>query len=89
MEINTKIQKAPKLQIKPTEHFYVNGIKRSFDLSGLVPLYIYVSDNLKSIKRNQDLEWNIGRATIIYSVDNDNTIHLISGWVGNRKKVAA
>jgi len=80
------IQTAPKLRVKPTEHFLVSGIKRAFDLSGLVPLYIHVSGNLNSIQKNKDLEWNIGRATIIYSVDNDNTIHLISGWVGNRKK---
>lgn len=86
--INT-LQKAPKLRVNPTEHFWVKGLKRSFDLSGLVPLYIHVSKNLDSIERNQELEWNIGRATIIYSVDENNTIYLISGWVGNRKKVAA
>lgn len=67
----------------------LQGLKRSFDLSGLVPLYLEVSSNLASIERNKSLEMNIGRATIVYSVDNDNTIHLISGWVGNRRKEVA
>lgn len=79
-------RKAPRIRMNPTEHFLVKGLKRAFDLSGLVPLYIYVSNNLDTITRGKDLEWNIGRATIIYSVDDNNTIHLISGWVGNRNK---
>ena len=79
-------QKAPKLRMNPREHFWVKGLKRAFDLSGLVTLYLYVANNLDTIKRNKDLEWNIGRATIIYSVDDNDTIHLISGWAGNRKK---
>jgi len=83
--VQTKIKTAPKLRINPSEHFWVKGLKRAFDLSGLVPLYIHVSNNLDSISKNKDLEWDIGRATIVYSVDNANTIHLISGWSGSRK----
>jgi len=78
--------KAPNLRMNPKEHFWVQGLKRSFDLSGLIPLYLFVSSNLETIERNIDHEWSIGRATIIYSVDSCNTIHLISGWVGDRKK---
>jgi len=86
--LNIKKQKAPILRMQPREHFWVKGLKRAFDLSGLVPLYIYVSNNLDTITRNESLEWNIGRATIIYSIDNNDTIHLISGWVGSRDNKA-
>jgi len=88
--MNTTKQTVPKLRVLPSEHFWVKGLKRAFDLSGLVPLYLHVSSNLDTIIRNVNLEWNIGRATIIYSVDDNDTIHLISGWAGNRnKKVVA
>lgn len=66
----------------------LQGLRRSFDLSGLIPLYLEVSTNLATIERNKNLELNVGRATIIYSVDDNDTIHLISGWSGNRKKIA-
>lgn len=81
--------KAPRLRINPREHFWVKGLQRPFELSGIVPIYLHVSENLESIERNTDLEMNIGRATIVYSVDNANTIHLISGWAGNRNKEVA
>lgn len=80
--------KAPVLQVKPREHFLVKGLRKAFDMSAIVPIYIHVSNNLDSIERGIDIEFDIGRATIIYSVDADDTIHLISGWAGNRKKKA-
>jgi hypothetical protein len=83
---NITIKKAPALRMSPSEHFWVKGLKRAFDLSGLVPLYLHVSTNLETIKKNEDMEWNTGRATIVYSVDDSKTIHLISGWAGNRQK---
>lgn len=82
-------KKAPKLRMAPREHFWVKGLKRAFDLSGLVPLYIHVANNIDTIEKHKDMEWNIGRATIIYSVDDKETIHLISGWAGNRRKEKA
>jgi len=74
----------PKLQMKAKEHFWVSGLKRTFDLSGLVPLYVYVSQNLETISRNVDLEFDVGIATIVYIVDNENNISLITGWRGER-----
>jgi len=85
---NKKKVKAPKLRINPSEHFLVKGLKKAFDYSAIVPIYIHVSENLEKIERNVNMEMDIGRSTIIYSIDESNTIHLISGWVGNRKKVA-
>lgn len=76
----------PKLTIKTAEHFWVAGLKRAFDISGLIPLYVYVSQNLENISRNTDLEFNIGVSTIVYSVDNNNGINLITGWKGERKR---
>ncbi|WP_294963359.1 hypothetical protein [Sulfurimonas sp.] len=81
-----KIIKAPNLKVNAREHFLVKGLKQPFDVSAIIPIYLHVSENLKKIERDTDMEMDIGRATIIYSVDKHNTIHLISGWVGNRKK---
>ena len=80
------IQKAPNIRIIPSEHFWVQGLKRTFELSCLVPLYIQVSQNLKTIERDVEQEFSIGRVTILYSVGFDNNIKLITGWVGNRSK---
>ena len=85
--IITKAKK-PNLRINPREHFWVKGLKKPFDVSGIIPLYLHVSKNINTINRNTDMEFDIGIATIVYSVDKTNTIHLISGWAGNRKKAA-
>lgn len=74
------------LKISPKEHFFVQGLKRAFELSAIPAIYDFVSNNLDSIKRNEANEWCIGTSTIVYSVDENDTIHLITGWVGNRKK---
>lgn len=75
-----------RLRINPRRHFLDSKEKRQFDLSVLVPMYLYVSKNLGSIDRDIDHEFSIGRSTVVYSVDANDTIHLITGWVGNRKK---
>ena len=41
--------KAPSLKIIPREHFWVSGLKRAFDLSAIMPLYLYVLNNLEKI----------------------------------------
>lgn len=87
---NKEIVMSTLLRIEAKEHFHVQGLKRAFDMAPIVSIHDYVVNNLKTISRNKNLEFNIGRATVIYSVDEFNTIHLISGWVGNRsKKVVA
>jgi len=78
--------KAPRQRINASLHFKKSLFERSFDLSVLVPLYIYISENLKNLKREEDMEFTIGRSTIAYSVGLDNNIQLITGWVGNRNK---
>ncbi|MCT7591516.1 hypothetical protein [Aliarcobacter butzleri] len=77
--------KAPSLKIIPREHFWVSGLKRAFDLSAIMPLYLYVLNNLEKIERNKDLEITIGSSTIVYQVNKKDDIQLITGWVGNRK----
>lgn len=77
--------KPPSLKIIPREHFWVSGLKRAFDLSAIMPLYLYVLNNLEKIERNKDLEITIGSSTIVYQVNNKDDIQLITGWVGNRK----
>lgn len=87
--IENILAKPTKLRINPKEHFFVSGIKRQFDLSVLIPMYLHVSTNLDSIERGKEMEFSIGRSTVKYSVDKEDVIQLITGWVGNRKKVVA
>lgn len=63
-----------------------SGLKRAFELSAIIPLYIYVLNNLETIERNKDLEFTIGTSTIVYQVSKNDDIQLITGWVGQRKK---
>ncbi|WP_418180562.1 hypothetical protein ACNSOL_00040 [Aliarcobacter lanthieri] len=76
--------KSPSLKIIPKEHFWVSGLKRAFDLSAIMPLYLYVLNNLENIERDKDLEITIGSSTIVYQVNKKDDIQLITGWVGSR-----
>ena len=75
----------PKYKIQAREHFWVKGLKKPFDLSGLMPLYLYVQNNYSEIIEDQDYDFTTGDATIVFSV-RGTIIHLITGWVGNRDK---
>jgi hypothetical protein len=90
MENNNKKEitfvKPPGIKINPKEHFSVNMLRRSFDLSILVPLYLHVSENISTFIKGKEYEFSIGRASVAYSIDCENSIQLISGWVGNRQK---
>jgi hypothetical protein len=85
MSVNIINSTPPNLKINAKEHFWISGLKRSFDLSAITPLYLYVSNNYKDLDNGKDYEFTIGRSTICFSVQN-NTINLITGWAGNRKK---
>ena len=74
----------PQLKLVPREHFWVSGIKRGFELTALLPLYVYVRENLEALREEKDLELAIGTSTIVYEVKNEE-IHLITGWNGSRK----
>jgi len=76
----------PSLKIIPKEHFWVSGLKRAFELSAIMPLYLHVLNNLDVIERDKDLEFTIGSSTIIYQVNKNDDIELITGWRGSRKK---
>ncbi|MDX4028337.1 hypothetical protein [Aliarcobacter skirrowii] len=75
---------APKIPIVCDKHFWKRGIDRNFELSALVPLYAFVSKN--EIPRNKNVELSIGSSTIIFSLTENDTIQLKTGWKGNRKK---
>lgn len=74
----------PTLRIIPTVHFIFQLIKRAFDLTALIPAYLYVKQNLSILERGVEIEHNVGRSTIVYLVDEDNNISLITGWKGER-----
>lgn len=74
------------LKIIMREHFHVKSIRAEFDMSVVVSMHDYVLKHLAEIERNVNLEYSEGNATVIYSVDDDDTICLVSGWPGNRKK---
>ena len=73
----------PKYRLQAREHFWVKGLKNPFDLSGLMPLYLYVQKNHNEIIEDYDYDFTIGSATIVFSV-RGTVISLITGWVGNR-----
>jgi hypothetical protein len=77
----------PKFKIVVKEHFWVKGLKESFELSGVIPIYAYVQKNWDNIVAGEDNELNIGTSTIVFSLNSrKDTIFLITGWIGNRKK---
>lgn len=83
---NTRIKlSAPFLTIIPTVHFLVQLIKRSFDLTAIIPAYIYLVKNIKDIKTEEVFEFDIGRSTIVCSMDEKNRVWLITGWNGSRE----
>ena len=83
IELRSIVQ-APSLKILPKEHFWISGLKREFELTAIVPLYIHVLNNIDELPRNISLELSIGSSTIIYKIDNAENIHLITGWLGSR-----
>lgn len=78
--------KPMKLRVNPREHFLVSALKRQFDFGVLTPLYIYASNNIDSLARHIEHEFTTGRSTVVYSIDNESVINLITGWSGNRSK---
>ncbi|UXC30457.1 hypothetical protein N3114_05420 [Aliarcobacter butzleri] len=74
----------PVLKIVCKEHFWVSGLKRAFEITGVVPLYVFVRDNYEKLPKEKDLEFTIGSSTIVYQVKNQE-IQLITGWIGSRK----
>lgn len=76
----------PKIPIVCDKHFWKRGKDRDFELSALAPLYAYVQKNLDQIPRDINVELSIGSSTIIFSLTENDTIQLKTGWKGNRKK---
>lgn len=72
-------------KLLPKEHFWVSGLKRSFDLSVLIQLYLHVVKNCETLTKCVK-EITIGSSTIVFQLDDDKNIYLITGWMGNRKK---
>jgi hypothetical protein len=74
------------LKIITREHFHVKSIRAEFDMSVVVSMHDYVLKHLTEIERNVNIEHSEGNATVVYSVDDNDAIYLLSGWPGSRKK---
>ncbi len=72
-------------KLLPKEHFWVSGLKRNFELSALIQLYLHVMNNFETLTQCVK-EITIGSSTIVFQVDEKNNINLITGWIGSRKK---
>lgn len=72
------------MEIKPREHFLCSILKREFEISAIVSVYAYVLESV-NIQRDKNLEITTGKNTLVFEVDDNNNIHLITGWNGNRK----
>ena len=80
--------KTPTFKIIPSLHFVKQLVLRELELSVLIPAYMYVRERLEFLERGVEMEMDIGRTTLVYSVDENNSIRLITGWVGNRQKTS-
>ena len=80
------IEQPLEYEVRPSEHFIINLIKRGFGLSTIVNIYNYVEKNINSIEIGKEFEISTGKDTFIASVDKNKNIHLITGWIGNRNK---
>lgn len=74
------------MKIIPKEHFLIQILKRGFELSAIPKIHTHVVKNLSIIGKNKPHEWSNGSSTIVYMVDDNETIHLITGWIGSRRK---
>ncbi len=80
------IEQPLEYEVRPSEHFIMNLIKRGFGLSTIVNIYNFVETNKANIEIGKEFEISTGKDTFIASVDKNKNIHLITGWMGNRSK---
>lgn len=81
----TSLFDSQPFKLVPKEHFWVSGLKRNFELSALIKLYLYVMNNVETLSQCVK-EFSIGRSTIVFQLDEFKNINLITGWIGSRKK---
>ena len=67
----------PKLRLLPIQDFWISGIKKGFKLNFLLPLYVYVRDNLEELEKNISFVFNLGDTSVTYKISNDEEIHLL------------
>lgn len=77
-------EKVPVFNLNASEHFWVSGIKRGFNLNIVVALYVFVSKHINDLPRNKDLEFTTKYSTISYMITDEDEIKLITGWRGSR-----
>lgn len=68
----------PSLKIDTAKPFWVLALKQTYMLSGIIPLYIHIYNNLETLKRNTDLVFSFGSVTYEYQVDEKNNIQLLN-----------
>jgi len=77
------------LIIKCSEYFVAKLIRERSSINSILPTYFY-SLRYKLMNNQSELlkkELTIGNETIVFSIINDNTLLLITGWIGNRNKI--
>ena len=80
--------RSPKFSILPSDHFWVKGIRKPFDVSSVLNAYIYTQKNHLLLTDNmQNIEISNGDSTIVFAYDKEKLqINLVTAWVGNRNK---
>lgn len=68
----------PSLKIDTAEPFWLSALKQTCVLSGIIPLYVHIYNNLETLERNINLEYSFGSVTYVYQVDEKNNIQLIN-----------
>ena len=71
------------MKIIPTKHFVERLGERSFDLSVIAKLHMEIANNPYS----RIFEVTTGNATIVAVREKPDLVKLITGWIGNRKKM--
>ena len=75
------------VDVRASRHFFQKGAANPFSLTAVLKLGKYVEAHKSSLPRNKELEFTTEDTTIVYSVDKKGMLHLVTGWVGQRKRV--
>ena len=68
----------PSLKIDTAEPFWLSALKQTCVLTGIIPLYVHIYNNLETLEKNTNLEYAFGSVTYVYQVDERNNIQLIN-----------
>lgn len=75
-----KTQEKSMVRVNLTHHFLSRTLERDFETNAVAQIYKFVIDNINNIVKNVYMKWALGASTIVYSVDDNNVIHFITGY---------